>query len=139
MIGGQGLEETLGADSRIEDLRTMHAKKTGALFEASLLLPKALHGIQATDPRSQAIDHFASELGLAFQVMDDLDDAATEECDPTNILFYLSEADARAQTLTSLTAACAGLERAWGEPSHPLLAIAREVSVRIALPVRGNS
>ena len=134
VIGGQGLEETLGKSATIHDLRWMHAKKTGALFEAALLLPKALQGIPAQDPRGKAIDLFASELGLAFQVMDDLDDAATEGRDPTNILFYLSEAAARAQTLGSLRNTCSGLEKHWGSAARPLLAIATEITDRLTLP-----
>jgi len=66
MIGGQQLDLTEGW----KDLETLHGLKTGALFSASVLcglwaaeLPEAQH------PPWRA---FAAELGLLFQIVDDI-------------------------------------------------------------------
>jgi geranylgeranyl diphosphate synthase, type II len=62
-----------------EGLRTMHAKKTGALIRASAAVGAIMGG--GDDARVQAIDRAAAELGLAFQIVDDVLDvegASTE-------------------------------------------------------------
>ena len=48
----------------------MHARKTGALIRASAAAGAVMAG--ATDAQLAAIERFASELGLAFQIVDDI-------------------------------------------------------------------
>ncbi|MCM2278706.1 MAG: polyprenyl synthetase family protein [Oligoflexia bacterium] len=133
VIGGQAAESLLGKTSSLEELRRMHAQKTGALFSISLLAPMELVGIPADSPRAAAIDLFARELGLAFQIADDLEDAteATAKDDPTSILFYLGDEEARRDTIGRLENAKAALTEHWKEAAQPLTTIADEVIRKI--------
>lgn len=71
LIGGQALDLASGAASlSLADLEYIHSHKTGALFVAAAEL-----GAMAVDARRrdlEAIGAFAKNLGLAFQIEDDL-------------------------------------------------------------------
>jgi geranylgeranyl diphosphate synthase type II len=138
VIGGQAAEALLGPGSPISDLERMHAMKTGALFSAALLLPMDLAGILESEPRGKAIALFASALGLAFQIADDLDDAEPSEA--TSILFYQSAAEARDAASRKLSFATQALREAWGESASTELAgIASEVLGSLSAPSKGLS
>lgn len=79
MVGGQGLDlENEGKTITAEELRKMHAGKTGALFIAAVRGGAHLAG--ATDNELLALTKFADLLGLAFQITDDiLDVEGTQE------------------------------------------------------------
>ncbi len=79
MVGGQGLDlEFEGKQIAPEQLRKLHAGKTGALFIAAIRGGAHLAG--ATDEQLLALTKFADLLGLAFQITDDiLDVEGTEE------------------------------------------------------------
>ena len=77
MVGGQAIDlqaagqapghaVTLDADG----LRVMHALKTGALIRASALSGAIMAG--ADQPLTAAIGSYAAEVGLAFQIVDDI-------------------------------------------------------------------
>lgn len=73
MVGGQALDlEAAGAGAAFDrdGLQAMHARKTGALIRASAAAGAVMAG--ATDAQIAAIERFASELGLAFQIVDDI-------------------------------------------------------------------
>jgi geranylgeranyl diphosphate synthase type II len=78
MVGGQALDlQAAGPDDRSGDaalarerLRAMHARKTGALIRAAAVAGAVMAG--ATEDQEVAIDRFAAELGLAFQIVDDI-------------------------------------------------------------------
>jgi geranylgeranyl pyrophosphate synthase len=53
-----------------DGLRAMHARKTGAVIRASAVVGAIMAG--ATDDMVRAIDRFADDLGLAFQIVDDI-------------------------------------------------------------------
>ncbi len=59
-----------------EGLRTMHAMKTGALIRAAAVSGAIVGG--ASEDHVQAIDAFATEIGLAFQIVDDVLDVEGE-------------------------------------------------------------
>lgn len=126
VIGGQGFEPLLSADSPLSLLRQMHAQKTGALFSASLLIPMDLAGISQESSEGLAIDAFARELGLAFQVADDIDDAE-ETHSPTSILHFMSVEEAKKMTRHSLESAAKSLTAHWKDSAQPLVLIAEEV------------
>jgi geranylgeranyl diphosphate synthase type II len=66
MIGGQQLDLTGGW----KDLETLHGLKTGALFSASIMCGLWAAGLpEAEHPPWRA---FAGELGLLFQIVDDI-------------------------------------------------------------------
>ena len=71
MVGGQGLDiEFEGKDITPEQLRKLHAGKTGALFIAAIRGGAHLAG--ATNEQLLALTKFADLLGLAFQITDDI-------------------------------------------------------------------
>ena len=79
MIGGQiidmrGEKETLD----FETLLKLHSKKTGALIIASAKLGCLAAGVDDTDPRYKAAEKYASAIGLAFQIIDDILDATAD-------------------------------------------------------------
>ena len=69
MVGGQYRDVTLGgADA--DELRELHSLKTGRLIAASVAVPLILAGFTRTamDPYRR----FAAELGVLFQIVDDI-------------------------------------------------------------------
>jgi len=78
MVGGQAIDLAAagrvpghaGALADAASLEDMHARKTGALIRASAVTGAILVG--AGESTVQAIDHYARELGLAFQIVDDV-------------------------------------------------------------------
>ena len=71
MVGGQYVDiQAVDSEMSLEELRSMHEMKTGALIRASL----ALGGIaaNATDAQLAALDAYGRNIGLAFQVVDDI-------------------------------------------------------------------
>lgn len=69
MVGGQYVDVTAG-NLTAEGLRHLHSMKTGRLIRASVELTLALEGLPATE-RDPYI-RFAGELGLLFQIVDDI-------------------------------------------------------------------
>jgi len=73
MVGGQAIDlEAAGSAAAFdaEGLRAMHARKTGALMRAAAAAGAVMAG--AGDAHLAAIERYASELGLAFQIVDDI-------------------------------------------------------------------
>jgi geranylgeranyl pyrophosphate synthase len=78
MVGGQALD--LRAAGRVpshpaepmgeRELRDMHARKTGALFRAAAVSGAMIVGVE--DAVVAAVDYYAQEVGLAFQIIDDV-------------------------------------------------------------------
>lgn len=78
MIGGQVVDiESTGED--LELLRYLHSLKTGALIRAAGVCGAILSG--ATDEEISAIDDFCYNLGIAFQIQDDILDAYGTEAE----------------------------------------------------------
>jgi len=78
MAGGQGID--LGSVGQTLDLATlqhMHALKTGALIRAAAALG-ALAAPKATPGDLEALDRYATHLGLLFQITDDILDVVGE-------------------------------------------------------------
>jgi geranylgeranyl diphosphate synthase type II len=78
LVGGQcdDIGQELASGSR-ELLESIHNRKTGALFLASLRLGGLVAG--ASEVELEALREFGSNLGLAFQITDDLLDIR-EDC-----------------------------------------------------------
>jgi geranylgeranyl diphosphate synthase, type II len=77
MVGGQAID--LQAAGQVpghavtldpDGLRAMHARKTGALIRASAMSGAVMAG--ASGAQVAAIDRYATEVGLAFQIVDDI-------------------------------------------------------------------
>jgi farnesyl diphosphate synthase len=71
MVGGQSLDMA-AEGQRLDErgLERIHRGKTGALIRAAIMMPSELGRL---DPHERAnLDTFASEIGLVFQIRDDL-------------------------------------------------------------------
>jgi farnesyl diphosphate synthase len=78
MAGGQAIDlASVGQTLSQTELEYMHIHKTGALIRAATLLGSycAHHQDQA---RTHALDQYAQNIGLAFQVVDDILDAEAD-------------------------------------------------------------
>ena len=62
-----------------EQLLKLHRKKTGALISVAVELGALGAGLSENDPRYQAIREYSDNIGIAFQVIDDLLDATGSE------------------------------------------------------------
>ena len=79
MIGGQVVDvQSEGKKIEKEQLDFIHQNKTGALIEASMMIGALLAG--ATKDEVERIESAAADIGLAFQIQDDiLDMTSTTE------------------------------------------------------------
>lgn len=79
MVGGQMADlESEGAEADIERLRYIHAHKTGALITAAVVCGGIVGG--ADGAVLSRLRRYGQQVGLAFQVVDDiLDETATAE------------------------------------------------------------
>lgn len=134
MVGGQWLDlEAEGRDLGLAELVEIHRRKTGALIEAAC----ALGALAAGDDESMlaTLTAYGREIGLAFQIADDLLDATatTEELGKTagrdatlakaTYVSVLGQDGARREALRHAQAARAALE-AGAVRSETLLTLA---------------
>ena len=72
MVGGQAIDlQAVGSTSFDErSLQDMHARKTGALIRAAAVAGAIMGG--GTDESIRAVDEYGRQLGLAFQIVDDI-------------------------------------------------------------------
>jgi geranylgeranyl pyrophosphate synthase len=90
MAGGQAIDlEAVGRPLAADAIERMHRRKTGALIQASVDLGAIAAGLSA-GPTAQALAQFGAEIGLAFQIQDDILDVTGE----TDVLGKLRGADA---------------------------------------------
>jgi geranylgeranyl pyrophosphate synthase len=76
MAGGQAIDlAATGKQLAAAALEEMHKRKTGALIRASVLLGAIGAGI-CTGPEYEALAEYGAQLGLAFQIQDDVLDVA---------------------------------------------------------------
>jgi geranylgeranyl pyrophosphate synthase len=72
MAGGQAIDlVSVGQTLNIEALENMHARKTGALIQCSVLLGAVAAGVTAGEEFA-ALERFGADIGLAFQIQDDI-------------------------------------------------------------------
>ncbi|WP_427157024.1 geranylgeranyl diphosphate synthase CrtE [Aliinostoc sp. HNIBRCY26] len=141
LVGGQvvDLESEGKSDIPLETLNFIHNHKTAALLEACVVCGGILAGASPEDV--QRLSRYAQNIGLAFQIIDDiLDITATQEqlgktagkdllaqkvTYPS--LWGIEKSRAKAQEL--IESACAELEP-FGESAQPLKALAQFITSR---------
>jgi geranylgeranyl diphosphate synthase type II len=141
LVGGQvvDLECEGRCDVTLETLNFIHRHKTGALLESSVVCGAILAG--AADAEVQRLSRYAQNIGLAFQIVDDvLDITATQE-----ELGKTAGKDLQAQKATypslwgieeskhqanQLIAAAKSELDSFGEAARPLVAIADYITAR---------
>ena len=75
MVGGQALDlAAAGRDATLAQIRAIHRGKTGALFTAAVRMGALVAGSRPALLRR--LTTYGEELGLAFQIADDITDAA---------------------------------------------------------------
>ncbi len=83
MVGGQALDLAAAcpgaAPLDAPSLRDMHQRKTGALISAAALAGAVMGG--GTPAHLEAIGRYAGQVGLAFQIVDDILDVEGAEAD----------------------------------------------------------
>ena len=77
MVGGQYLDVTGAGDLDGDGLRHLHELKTGRLISASVQCVLLLGGV--TGPATMPFRRFAAELGVLFQIVDDILDVTGDE------------------------------------------------------------
>jgi geranylgeranyl diphosphate synthase type II len=72
MAGGQAVDlAAVGQQLSVDAVENMHRRKTGALIKGSVLLGALGAGIRS-GPDFRALESFGDEIGLAFQIQDDI-------------------------------------------------------------------
>jgi geranylgeranyl pyrophosphate synthase len=112
MAGGQAIDlEAIGRTLDAAAIEHMHRRKTGALIRASVELGAIAAGL-APGPAYPALQTFGGEIGLAFQIQDDILDVTGE---------------------TSVIGKRKGADAALGKPTYPSvfgLETARDLAVQ---------
>jgi geranylgeranyl diphosphate synthase, type II len=136
MVGGQALDLQAAAPGAAPldeaGLREMHSRKTGALILASVQAGAVMGG--AGGPMLRAVERYAREVGLAFQIVDDILDVEGASADlgktagkdaaagkPTYPAFYGLD-QSRRLAADGITRALAALQAAGLEGQLPAIA-----------------
>ncbi len=78
MVGGQVIDlESEGKHLSVDELKYLHARKTGALIRVSVRVGALLGG--ASDEALTALTAYGEHIGLAFQIADDVLDVVGTE------------------------------------------------------------
>jgi geranylgeranyl pyrophosphate synthase len=128
LVYGQHLDLIhTGALMSLEQLETVHHLKAGALFLAALRLPAQLLGMESD--AVTALERFGGNVGLAFQITDDLLDEREpgEDAGKSTFTTHLGRDGAQRKVDTLIEEAVNALERfgALGEPLRQLAVYVR--------------
>lgn len=78
MVGGQAIDlASVGVSLTEKQLEVMHAHKTGALINASVMMPSYCSD-HVSDAQRASLNSYANAIGLAFQVQDDILDIESD-------------------------------------------------------------
>lgn len=138
MVAGQARDLSItGRSLDFATLEFIHSRKTGALFMASAALGAAAAG--ASTAETASVVGYAKNLGLAFQVVDDLIDATGraqeagkdvgKDLKKTTFVSFSGVEGAR-QLAEELIAASHDALAGFGARAHPLRDLARYVVIR---------
>ncbi|MFT7287549.1 MAG: geranylgeranyl pyrophosphate synthase [Halieaceae bacterium] len=111
MVGGQSLDMAATQQQlSLDELKRMHAMKTGALINAALCMGGIIGA--ASDTQLQTLERVGERIGLAFQIVDDVLDVLGD----TATLGKTRGKDAAAGKATYVT--LLGLDKARGESAR---------------------
>lgn len=80
MIGGQIMDiEGERRSLSLDELLKLHSLKTGALINAACVLGALAAGLRLGDPQMEQVSTYAENIGLAFQIVDDILDCTGDE------------------------------------------------------------
>ena len=129
VVGGQ-VEDIAFEDGQgnAETVAFIHRHKTADLFRAALRMGAIAVGSPAE--RLETLTVYGDNLGLAFQIADDLLDAGDLKPDPMSCLGIYGLAGARERATQHVDRAVAALEGLPPEGAEPLAAVARYVVER---------
>jgi geranylgeranyl diphosphate synthase type II len=137
MVGGQALDLAAeGRRTRLARVQDIHRRKTGALLRAAVRVGALLGG--ATPSALRRLTTYAEHVGLVFQIVDDILDAADERSADGRTDQALAKATypaalglegARRSAAREHAAALAAL-RPFGPKADPLRAIATYIVIR---------
>ncbi len=126
LVGGQADDLDFDrAGASLESVSEIHRRKTGALFVFATWGAGRLAG--APEPALAALERFGRHYGFAFQLLDDLDDAAPEECSALAVASP-ERVHAEARRHAELAAAAA---EPFGAKGLPLRALAAGLAARL--------
>ena len=131
LVGGQQDDLAFEAETSAGDpvghsggdhlrLASIHERKTAALFQAAIVGGAVLGG--ANHEACERLEVFGRDVGIAFQIADDLLDANSEEA--ASILRLQGIEDARSGALVLVERALGEID-GWGERALPLRELAR--------------
>ena len=141
LVGGQtvDLESEGKTDTTLETLNFIHRHKTAMLLEAAVVSGAILAG--AAEPDLKRLSEYAQDVGLAFQIVDDILDITATQAE----LGKSIGKDLQAQKVTypslwgieeskrqadELVAAAKTQLEPFGERAHPLIALADFITAR---------
>jgi geranylgeranyl diphosphate synthase, type II len=141
LVGGQVVDLECEGQSNValETLNFIHRHKTGALLEASVVCGGVL--ATAAEADLQRLSRYAQNIGLAFQIIDDvLDITATQEelgktagkdlqAQKATYPSFWGIEESRRQANQLIAEAKAELAP-WGDQAQPLMAIADYITAR---------
>jgi geranylgeranyl diphosphate synthase type II len=138
MVGGQALDlAATGTPTTPARLRDIHRRKTGALLRAAVRVGGLVGG--ASPARLRGLTAYGEHVGLAFQITDDILDAAGDPAadgrtdralGKATYPALLGLARSRREAMRERDAALAALRR-FGAAAEPLRAIADYVVARV--------
>jgi len=132
IIGGQHVDLDLYDQAvSLEELTQVYMRKAGALFLAALSMPAYLLGLEDAD--IQALERYGGELGLAFQITDDLIDIHESDAERqrTNFSTHLGPEGAKQKARGLIASAVEELDR-FEDRATLLRAIAGLVADRVS-------
>lgn len=142
MVGGQ-IMDMRGQNERLplDTLKSLHARKTGAMIRASVALGALAAGVMPTDAPWEALMDYADRIGLAFQVVDDVLDVTADVStlgksigkdqrdDKTTFLSYYTVEEAKQVARTLTEQACEAVKDM--DRDGVLCALARYLAERV--------
>jgi geranylgeranyl diphosphate synthase type II len=90
MIGGQVVDIRKKKRYTREEIKYIHTHKTGALIKVSVRVGAILAGAKLAELRN--LSEYGENIGLAFQIMDDILDASCEEEGPNYTAIFGEDA-----------------------------------------------